>query len=165
MEPVIRRNTKARVNLRCPECGMDLRKSPNGGVAVYGDTFCCGGCAEGTGCTCAAGTETKKSFNRPGDIGWRNAENTAGDRNDNKEQDTSSRPIGDRQQVTARRYKSRDSSRNENSTTARGKRLKAQNKPRDSAREQARGRSEERGLLSQRSRSGDRVSRTGTKGK
>src|ERR1041385_4421711 len=75
MDPVIRTNTKARVNTACPECHMDLRKAPQGGFEIYGETYCCRGCAEGTGCTCYAGTETKKSFNRPGDIGWRNAEN------------------------------------------------------------------------------------------
>ena len=37
MDPVIRQNTKARVNLACPECGMDLKKAPNGGFAKYGD--------------------------------------------------------------------------------------------------------------------------------
>ena len=74
METGIRTNTKARVNLACPECGMDLKKAPQGGFVKYGDTYCCRGCAEGTGCTCYAGTETKKSFNRPGDIGQRNAE-------------------------------------------------------------------------------------------
>src|ERR1044071_4065842 len=108
MDPIIRTNTKARVNLRCPECHMDLRKAPQGGFEIYGETYCCRGCAEGTGCTCYAGTETKKSFNRPGDIGWRNAENTTGDRNFNAERDTSGRNIGRRAHATARQHKSRD---------------------------------------------------------
>src|SRR5436190_7909953 len=85
MDPVIRTNTKARVNLACPECGMSLMKAPQGGFVKYGDTYCCRGCAEGTGCTCYAGTEVRKSFNRPGDIGQRNSENTPGDRNYNAE--------------------------------------------------------------------------------
>jgi hypothetical protein len=171
MDPVIRQNTKARVNLACPECGMDLRKAPNGGFAKYGDTYCCQGCADGTGCTCLAGTKVKKSFIRPGDIGARNRENTHKDKNFNAQEDTSSRPIGKGRDKTLPRYKSRDRSRNENSTAPRSKRLKSRNKPRDSARQQARGQSEERGKLATPvgrrigSRGGDRVSRTGTKGK
>jgi len=163
MDPIIRSNTKARVNLACPECGMDLRKAPQGGFAIYGDTYCCQGCAAGTGCTCYAGTETKKSFNRPGDIGWRNPENTPRDRNFNQERDTTGRAIGKREHATAREYPSRD----QRQWAPRSKRLKAQNKRRDSAREQARGRSEERGRMAHRagSRGGDRLSRTGSKGK
>jgi hypothetical protein len=163
MDPVIRTNTKARVNLACPECRMDLRKAPQGGFAKYGETYCCNGCADGTGCTCYAGTETKKTFSRPGDIGWRNAENTPRDKNFNHERDTSGRPLGNREHATAKEYKSRD----QRQWVPRSKRLKAQNKPRDSAKEAARGRSEERGKLSKRvgSRGGDRVSRTGSKGK
>ena len=163
MDPVIRTNTKARVNLACPVCGMDLKKAPNAGFAKYGETYCCQGCADGTGCTCYAGTETKKSFNRPGDMGWRNPENTPADRNFNQEVDTSSRPIGKRQHATAHEYKSRD----QRQWAPRSKRLKSQNKRRDSTREQSRGRSEERGRLAKRvgSRNADRLSRTGSKGK
>ena len=163
MEPIIRTNTKARVNLRCPECLMDLRKAPQGGFEKYGETYCCRGCADGTGCTCYAGTETKKSFNRPGDIGQRNAENSPRDRNFNQEQDTSSRPIGKRKHATAKEYKSRDQRQWE----PRSKRLKSQNKQRDSTREQARGRSEQRGRLGRpaKSKNQDRISRTGSKGK
>jgi hypothetical protein len=162
MEPVIRANTKTRVNLACPECGLDLRKAPNGGFANYGDTYCCRGCATGTGCTCYAGTETKKSFNRPGAIGQRNAENTPRDGNFNAEENTSSERIGRRKHATARQYKSRD----QRQWDPRSKRLRTQNKPRVSSREQARGRSEERGRMSKRvgSRGGDRISRTGSKG-
>lgn len=163
MERIVRSNTKVRVNLACPQCGMDLRQAPNGGVAQFGDTFCCRGCAEGTGCTCYAGTETKKSFSRPGDIGQRNAENTPRDRNFNAEVNTSSEPIGEQERTRSRRISSRDQRLND----PRSKRLKTQNKPRDSQREQARGRSEERGSLGQRAggKETDRVSRTGSKGK
>ena len=163
MEPVIRTNTKARVNLACPECGMDLKKAPQGGFEKYGETYCCRGCADGTGCTCYAGTEVRKSYNRPGDIGWRNPENTPRDKNFNAEQDTSSRPIGKREHATVKEYKSRD----QRQWTPRSKRLKTQNKSRDSSRQQARGQSEERGKLAKRvgSRGGDRISRTGSKGK
>ena len=163
MNPVIRTNTKARVNLACPECRMDLRKAPQGGFTKYGDTYCCRGCAEGTGCTCYAGTETKKSFNRPGHSGQRNAENTPRDRNFNAERDTSGHVIGKRQHATAREYKSRD----QRQWDPRSKRLKSQNKQRVSTREQARGRSEQRGKLGRPapSKNQDRISRTGSKGK
>jgi hypothetical protein len=163
MDPIIRTNTKARVNLRCPECKMDLRKAPQGGFAKYGETYCCRGCADGTGCTCYAGTEVRKSFSRPGDIGWRNPENTPRDKNFNAERDTTGKEIGKRPHATAHEYKSRD----QRQWAPRSKRLKSQNKRRDSARQQARGQSEERGKMSQRvgSRGGDRVSRTGSKGK
>jgi hypothetical protein len=163
MNPVIRTNTKARVNLACPECGMSLMKAPQGGFVKYGDTYCCRGCADGTGCTCYAGTEVRKSFNRPGDIGQRNAENTPRDRNFNAEVNTSSEPIGKREEATKQRYPSRD----QRQWAPRSKRLKSQNKQRDSTREQARGRSEERGKMTKRvgSKGGDRISRTGSKGK
>ena len=163
MDPVIRANTKARVSVACPECGMDLRKAPQGGFAKYGETYCCGGCADGTGCTCYAGTEVRKAFNRPGDIGQRNAENTPRDKNFNAERDTSGRRIGKRKHATAPRYKSRD----QRPTEARSKRLKSQNKQRDSTREQARGRSEQRGRMGRpaASENQDRISRTGSKGK
>jgi hypothetical protein len=163
METVIRNNTKARVNLACPGCGMDLRKAPQGGFSEYGDTYCCRGCADGTGCTCDARIATKKSFSRPGDIGWRNAENSAHDRNDNQERDTSGNEIGKRPRATAKEYKSRD----QRQWAPRSKRLKSQNKQRDSTREQARGRSEQRGKLGRPAgaKNPDRVARTGSKGK
>ena len=163
MDPMIRTNTKARVNLACPRCGMNLKKAPQGGFVQYGETYCCRGCADGSGCSCYAGTEVRKSFSRPGDAGWRNSENTPRDRNDNKEVDTSSRPLGKRKAEIPPRYKSRDQRQWE----PRSKRLKTQNKPKDSTREQARGRSEQRGRLGRpaRSENQDRISRTGSKGK
>jgi hypothetical protein len=166
MDPLISKSTKTRVNLACPVCGMDLKKAPNGGFAKYGETYCCQGCADGTGCTCSAGVEVKKSFSRPGDIGWRNAGNRPHDKNYNVEEDNMSTPIAKR----ARKSKampSRDQRQNE----PRSKRLKTANKAKDSTREQARGRAEERGRMAKpasprmRSRGGDRISRTGSKGK
>jgi hypothetical protein len=163
MNPVNQTATKAWTSLACPECGMNLKKAPSGGFTAYGDTFCCRGCAEGTGCSCYAAISTKKSFNRPGDIGQRNAENTPRDKNFNGEQTTSSKPIGKRKAAIKPRYKSRDQRQWE----PRSKRLKSQNKQRDSTREQARGRSEQRGRLGRpaRSQNQDRISRTGSKGK
>lgn len=168
---MIAKNIKARVSLACPVCGMDLKKSPNGGFAKYGETYCCQGCADGTGCTCYAGREVRKSFSRRGDMGWRNSENSVRDNNFNAMKDTSGRRIGEGRSKTKPRFKSRDSSHHDFSTEPRGKRLKSQNKPKDSTRMQARGQSEERGKLAkpvgrrQGSRSGDRISRTGSKGK
>jgi len=171
MDRIIRQNTKARVNLTCPECNMKLTDSPNGGFVNNGDTYCCEGCANGTGCTCNMGVPVKKSFSRPGDVGWRNAEDNKRDNNFNAKVTASSRVIGKGRDKTKPRFKSRDSSHHDNSTEPRGKRLKSQNKPRDSSRQPARGQSEERGKLAksvgrrQGSRGGDRVSRTASKGK
>jgi hypothetical protein len=163
MDPMIRSNTKVRVNLACPQCGMNLKKAPQGGFVQYGETYCCRGCADGSGCTCYAGTEVRKSSHRRGDLGQRNPENSRRDRNDNKETTTSSRPIGKRKAQTPPRQKSRDQRQWE----PRSKRLKSQNKQRASTREQARGRSEQRGRLGRpaRSENQDRISRTGSKGK
>jgi hypothetical protein len=166
-DPVISSNTKARVSLACPSCGMSLKKAPQGGVIRGTETFCCDGCANGTGCTCSSGIETRKSFNRPGNVGKRNAENRPGDANDNQERDTSGRVIGEGRKTTARRYKSRAESGRGGQRDPRSMRLKSQNKQRDSSREQARGRSEERGQMGKRGghQRTDRISRTGTKGK
>jgi len=142
---------------------MDLRKAPGGGFTKYGDTYCCRGCGQGTGCTCAAAPSVQKSFRRPGDIGQRNPENSTKANNYNAEATSSSEPIGKRQHATKERYQSRDQRQWE----PRSKRLKTQNKPRDSTREQARGRSEQRGQLSLpgKTKSQERISRTGSKGK
>src|ERR1700733_9354951 len=40
--------------LACPGCGMPKNKWPGEGYSHEGQTFCCQGCAEGTGCTCVA---------------------------------------------------------------------------------------------------------------
>ncbi len=42
--------------LSCPNCGMQQDKSWEDGGKGYmddGDNYCCRGCAEDTGCTCA----------------------------------------------------------------------------------------------------------------
>ncbi|HKQ48783.1 MAG TPA: hypothetical protein VJZ71_11995 [Phycisphaerae bacterium] len=37
----------------CPACGMTKDTWPNDrGVTKNGKTYCCQGCADGTGCTC-----------------------------------------------------------------------------------------------------------------
>ena len=163
MNAVIRNNTRARVKVACPGCGMDLRKAPQGGFSEYGDTFCCRGCADGTGCTCNATAGLKKISNRVASTTGRKAENSAGARTGNQEIDESGREIGKRKHATAPEVKSRD----QRQWDPRSKRLKSQNKQRVSTREQARGRSEQRGKLGRPAgaKNADRVARTGTKGK
>jgi hypothetical protein len=46
---------------RCPECGMDRSDWPAGGYTKGNAEYCCEGCAEGTGCTCAVEPVTAKS--------------------------------------------------------------------------------------------------------
>ena len=36
----------------CPGCGMVKNEWPGEGYSHEGQTYCCQGCAEGTGCTC-----------------------------------------------------------------------------------------------------------------
>src|SRR5436190_23708525 len=48
----------------CPGCGMIKNQWPGEGYTHDGETFCCQGCAEGTGCTCAAAAEP--GFSREG---------------------------------------------------------------------------------------------------
>jgi hypothetical protein len=37
----------------CPNCGMASKDWPEGGYRLERQTYCCQGCAEQTGCTCA----------------------------------------------------------------------------------------------------------------
>lgn len=46
----------------CPECGMEKDTWPNKtGVTKSGKTYCCQGCANGTGCTCPTTSSSKPS--------------------------------------------------------------------------------------------------------
>ena len=50
----------------CPGCGMVKNQWPGEGYTHEGQSYCCQGCAEGTGCTCL---EVKKSgFSREGQV-------------------------------------------------------------------------------------------------
>ncbi|MDQ6632365.1 MAG: hypothetical protein M3Y82_11535 [Verrucomicrobiota bacterium] len=40
------------IDLTCPHCGMSLADQASEGFILNGETYCCAGCAEGTGCTC-----------------------------------------------------------------------------------------------------------------
>jgi hypothetical protein len=48
----------------CPGCGMIKNEWPGEGYTHEGQTYCCQGCAEGTGCTCALVAKT--GFSRDG---------------------------------------------------------------------------------------------------
>jgi len=48
----------------CPGCGMVKNKWPGEGYTHDGQTYCCQGCAEGTGCMCLA--VEKPGFSRRG---------------------------------------------------------------------------------------------------
>src|SRR5262249_53986885 len=48
----------------CPGCGMVKNKWPGEGYTHDGQTYCCQGCAEGTGCMCQA--VEKRGFARRG---------------------------------------------------------------------------------------------------
>jgi hypothetical protein len=73
MIPRNQQNRKLRINLSCPVCGMNLDNRKTQGFVVGDETFCCKGCAEGTGCTCEEPRfKSRKAGNRPGDLGQRN---------------------------------------------------------------------------------------------
>ena len=48
----------------CPGCRMIKNEWPGEGYTHEGETYCCQGCAEGTGCTCI--TVGKIGFSRSG---------------------------------------------------------------------------------------------------
>jgi hypothetical protein len=48
----------------CPGCRMIKNTWPGEGYTHEGETYCCQGCAEGTGCTCVA--VEKPGFSRQG---------------------------------------------------------------------------------------------------
>jgi hypothetical protein len=41
----------------CPNCGLAAADYPEGGYKLGSQTYCCQGCAEQTGCTCASDKE------------------------------------------------------------------------------------------------------------
>lgn len=149
------------MNLACPTCGMDLTKPNIQGFVSGNETYCCKGCADGSGCTCnEPRIIRKKAGIRHGDIGQRNPENSRRDKNQNLEVDTSGRPTGLHRKPT-RKAPPRQQIRGKRD--AAGKKLpRGMAKERTSTREEARGRSEFRGTLNK-SRTVDRVGTTGVK--
>ncbi len=51
---------------KCPGCGMNKNSWPGEGYTHEGQTYCCQGCAEGTGCTCQKAAEP--GFSREGQV-------------------------------------------------------------------------------------------------
>jgi hypothetical protein len=73
MIPRNQRNSKMQVNLSCPTCGMSLEDRKTDGFVSGTETYCCEGCANGTGCTCRDIRVPKlKAGNRK--VGFRNAD-------------------------------------------------------------------------------------------
>jgi hypothetical protein len=159
-------NRKSRVDLSCPGCGMKLTSRMPDGYVMGNETYCCRGCAEGTGCTCHnARIVLKKAGNRPGHLGQRNPENRLHDRNFNEEINTSGRVIGPNKQET-RKAPARIPTRGQLTPDGR-KTARSQSEERPSTREQARGRSELRGKMNKtrvrKQGAVDRLSRTASK--
>ena len=50
----------------CPGCGMVKNSWPGEGYTHENQTYCCQGCAEGTGCTCV--DVNKPGFSREGQV-------------------------------------------------------------------------------------------------
>ncbi len=59
-----RRSQKSTPKPACPGCGMIKNDWPGEGYTHDGETYCCQGCAEGTGCMCVAVGKT--GFSRQG---------------------------------------------------------------------------------------------------
>jgi hypothetical protein len=55
---------KSTLKPACPGCGMLKNDWPGEGYTHDGETYCCQGCAEGTGCVCLA--VGKPGFSRQG---------------------------------------------------------------------------------------------------
>ena len=166
MIPRNKQNQKQRVNLRCPGCGMDLASRQTAGFTLNDQTYCCRGCADGTGCTCKeSGIPVRKSGNKPGHLGQRNPENSTHDLNFNSEVKSTGEALDIRR---PRKSAPRQQSRKQRLADGR-KAPRSQSESRDSSREAARGRSEFRGAMNEaRTRqrgASDRVSVTGSKGK
>lgn len=162
MIPRNQQNRKLQINLACPVCAMSLTEPRSQGFVLNNETFCCQGCADGTGCFCSdPKVELQKAGNRRGALGQRNPENSTRDRNENEEVDTSGRQTGINKQETRSSPARRQS---HGKVDVNGVKLpRGVAKERSSTREESRGRSEFRGQMN--SRINDRVSRTGTKSK
>src|SRR5438128_4307584 len=63
-KPQSRRFRKSTPKPACPGCRMIKNDWPGEGYTHEGETYCCQGCAEGTGCICVA--VGKPGFSRQG---------------------------------------------------------------------------------------------------
>jgi hypothetical protein len=156
MIPRNQKNRKTQVNLKCPTCGMNLSAKTASGFTRDGETFCCQGCADGTGCTCPVPAPVSRSTRRrAGAVDQR--EPGAGMGEGVSDPPTFSDLVKGR---SGARSIARYPSRKAGARTV-PKRKRSATKQRDSTRQQARGRSEFIGSLG---RGGaTRVSKTGTK--
>lgn len=121
---------------------MNLDDPKTEGYVIGTETFCCRGCAEGTGCTCPEPkVELPKAGNRRGHTGHRNPENNLLDANQNDELTASGRRLGRRKpaaQAPPRQHHRGD-------VTSDGRKVpRSQSEERPSTREQARGFREQR---------------------
>lgn len=147
MIPRNQQNRKSRVDLRCPTCGMDLTNPATRGYTWDGDTYCCEGCANGTGCTCERPSLKTRNSRKIGAIEQREMGMSG--------VEYQTPPSGPKLK-TASRYPSRKAKAGEVP-----KRKRSLTKKRDSTREQARGRSEFTGQMNK--GGARRVAVTGTK--
>jgi hypothetical protein len=51
---------------KCPGCARIKNEWPGEGYTHEGETYCCQGCAEGTGCTCVGVGVAQPGFSREG---------------------------------------------------------------------------------------------------
>jgi hypothetical protein len=140
MIPRNHQNSKLRIDLSCPTCGMSLEDPRAEGFVANNQTYCCEGCAEGTECTCVnSRPRVSKAGEKPGHMGQRNPENSIHDSNFNEEVNTSGQVIG-------RKRETEDAPARMHSrvpyVTQDPKQKRSLTKPRDSTRVPARGRSE-----------------------
>ena len=64
MKKPVRKQFSSSAGPACPGCGMLKNAWPGEGYTHDNETYCCQGCAEGTGCTCVAVAEP--GFSRQG---------------------------------------------------------------------------------------------------
>jgi len=155
MIPRNQQNRKLRVDLHCPTCGMDLTDPATRGFTRDGETYCCEGCATGTGCTCARPSLRPRNPRRIGAIEQREP---GGGLAGLPKAASPSNGAGASSEKAAgpRRYPTRKAG-----TKPVPKRKRNVTKERDSTREQSRGRSEFTGQLNK--KGAKRVAITGTK--
>jgi hypothetical protein len=148
MIPRNHQNNKVQINNACPTCGTDLSDRGVTGFVQDNETFCCQGCAEGNGCTCAK-PGIKRPSPRRGAIEQREPGASKGlpQRDDSRDHP----PRATEQRRPSRKAGARKTPKRKRNLT----------KERDSTRQQARGRAEFTGSFN--NGGATRVSRTGTK--
>lgn len=154
MIPGNQKNRKMRIDLACPTCGMNLSAKITGGFTRDGETFCCQGCADGTGCTCSIPASITRNRRRRTGVAEQREPYSG---NLSNEPSTFSDMVKGR---SSARTTSRSPSRKAGARIT-PKRKRGVTKQRDSTRQQARGRSEFTGSMNRGGQT--RLSKTGTK--